>query len=71
MTDSKLKSLITGRIGASVLAVVALGLTYFGVDLAPDMQQSILEAVAALAVAGSGAMALFSKLRETWRNRDK
>jgi hypothetical protein len=71
MTDSALKSAITGRLGASILAIVALILTYFGVDLVPDVQESILESMAALAVAGSAVLAVLSKLREMWRTRSR
>ena len=71
MTDSALKSAITGRLGASFLAIVALILTHFGVDLAPVVQESVLVALAALAVAGSAVLAIASKLREMWRNRSK
>ena len=66
--DSALKSAITGRLGASILAIVALILTYFGVEFAPEMQEEILEALAGLTVAGSAALAIVSKLREISRN---
>ena len=69
MTDTKVKSLIRGRLGAAVLALVAFLSVTFGVSpedsqTATTITNSVFEWIIAGSTILSAVMAFFSKMRE-------
>ena len=68
-SDSFAASLIWGRIGAAVLALLAFGLSMFGVNFSPDDQSIIYETISGILAGVAGVLAIISKLRE--QRRDK
>jgi len=63
--DSLGASLIWGRIGAAVLAGIALLLGIFGYTFSPEDQASTTTLIAGLIAGIGGVMALISKIRES------
>lgn len=66
-TDSLAASLIWGRIGAAVLALVAFILGLFGYSMSADEQAAAVSLIGAIITAIAGALALVSKIRERSR----
>jgi hypothetical protein len=69
MNDTKLQSLLRGRIGATVLAAVSFGCVAFGLspeetEVATDGANAAIAWVASGSSLLSGLMAFASKLRE-------
>jgi ABC-type nickel/cobalt efflux system permease component RcnA len=64
-TDSFVASLIWGRVGAAVLALVAFVLGLFGYQLGLEDQSAAVEIVSSTLAGIAGVMALVSKIRET------
>ena len=63
-TDSWAASAVWGRVGAAILAFVALILGYFGYQMGADEQAAAFEVVATILTGISGVLALVSKIRE-------
>ncbi len=68
--DSFKASLVWGRIGAAVMALLAFILGFFGFTLAPDDQASLVDLGAAFLAGIAGVMAIVSKLREKKKAED-
>lgn len=68
--DSFKASLIWGRIGAAVLALLAFVLGFFGYALSPEDQSALLELGTAFLAGIAGLLALWSKLREAKKAKD-
>jgi hypothetical protein len=64
MNDTLIISLLRGRVGAAVLAIVAAALGSYGITLSDANQAEIINAVAVLVSIGSGVFAAWSKARE-------
>lgn len=64
MNDSFIVSLLKGRIGAGVLSLIALVLSYYGMSLSEGDQAKLLDSLVVIATAGSSIYAFLSKLRE-------
>lgn len=64
-TDSWAASAIWGRVGAAILAFVALILGYFGYSMGEEERAAAYEVVATILTGISGVLALVSKVRES------
>ena len=65
MADSWAASAIWGRVGAAILAFVALVLGHFGYTVGEAEQAAAYEIIATILTALSGVLALVSKIRES------
>jgi ABC-type nickel/cobalt efflux system permease component RcnA len=70
-TDSFAASLIWGRIGAAILALMAFGLTMLGVDFSAADQATVFEIVSGILAGIAGVLAIISKLREQRRQKNE
>uniref|UniRef100_A0A6M3LEE9 Uncharacterized protein n=1 Tax=viral metagenome TaxID=1070528 RepID=A0A6M3LEE9_9ZZZZ len=57
-------SLIWGRVGAAVLALIAFGLGIWGYTLSPEDQASAAELIGSIMAGVAGLFAIISKVRE-------
>lgn len=63
--DPVVISVVWGRLGAAILALVAFLLGIFGYTLAPDDQASLSEVIGALLAGVASVLAIASKVRES------
>lgn len=70
-TDTLVVSLLRGRVGAGILAIIAVALGYAGYTISPDQQTAIIDALVMIFSAGSALYALWSKIRELKKNVQK
>lgn len=63
--DSWIVSLVWGRIGASVLALVAFGLGMAGYQMDMDQQKMVFDVIASIFAGGAGILSIVSKVRES------
>ena len=68
--DSFKASLIWGRIGAGVLALVAFGLGIAGYTMTPEDQETAYMLVSSLIAGVAGVMAFVSKMRESKKAKE-
>jgi hypothetical protein len=59
--------LVRGRLGASLLAILAFGLTFFNLDFTAEMQAQITDLIVSIVTGVAGILALISKVREQAR----
>lgn len=63
--DPTMLSLIWGRVGAAVLALVAFGLGLLGYSLTPEDQTTLSGIVGTVLAGIAGVLAIISKVRES------
>lgn len=68
-TDSWAASLVWGRVGAAVLALLAFVLGLLGYTLSADDQQNLNELIMAVIAGTGGILALVSKIRESKKTK--
>ena len=68
--DSFKASLIWGRIGAGVLAIVAFVLGMIGYQMTPEDQETAYALVSSLIAGVAGVMAFVSKVRESKKAKE-
>jgi|GEM_PF-2050531 len=68
--DSFKASLVWGRVGASVLALVSFILGLLGYQLGPEEQSALVEIGSSLLAGVAGVLAITSKVREQKKAKD-
>jgi uncharacterized membrane protein len=64
MADSWKVSLVWGRVGAAVMAIVAMLLGFFGYQMGAEEQSQVVELGTSILAGLAGVLALVSKIRE-------
>lgn len=62
--DPTMVSVLWGRIGAAILALVAFALGIFGYTLTPEDQTSLATLIGSILTGLAGVLAIVSKVRE-------
>jgi len=65
--DSFKASAIWGRVGASILCIIALALGFFGYQMEATEQAAMVEAVGLILTGLAAILAFVSKIREFFR----
>lgn len=68
-SDTWLGSLLWGRLGASILMVLGIGLQAYGYEFSADQQQAVFQIISTILGGGGALMAIFSKVREKKREK--